>query len=177
MSAFLKGRALIHPEEIDDDEAFAESLRALMFGGDEDEERSTQSRSNWNYHPPPSYTSPFTNLNFQAGGTTRMSTFEWIRDLDDLDNIISEEVAVPPTPLPTSNILEKIDDMTDKLGSWFSVAMPHYHKRLFRYAFDEMAEIGSMLRTGQINASEAEQRFDTVMAGVGELVEFSRYED
>jgi hypothetical protein len=176
MSANLKGRPLIDPNDIDDPESFNEALRALMLGGDEDEERSTKSGSNWSYHPPAPHSSPSMNSSL-VGGIARMSHFEWISDLDELDRVISEEVAAPPTPLPTSGILERIEDMTDKLGSWFSVAMPHYHKRLFRYAFDEMAEIGSLLRTGQINASEAEQRYDTVMAGVGELVDFSRYED
>ena len=161
----MAGRPLIHPSELESDFAVNQSLKALLYGDDECPTRSTRARG-W---------SKDTDSE-ELGRVATMTPFEWLRELEEIDDMISEEITVNPTPLPTANLLEKIDDMTDKLSTWFSNPLPRFHARKLRHSFDEMAEIGSLLRSGVINAGEAQQRFNTVMSEVSEIVDYSNFE-
>ncbi len=154
MPANLQGHPLVRSSDITDVASLREALRALMFGGDEIN-RSTAAP-----------------VSRGMGGSNMIP---WYEDLAEIDHTISEEVGVTPTPLPTSSLLEKLDDMAGKLESWYAVSLPVYQKRLMHHAYDEVVEVAGMLRGGQINAGEADRRFGAIMAEVGEVYDFSRY--
>jgi len=157
----LQGAPLERSTQISDPDAVREAVRALLYGGDEDSHRSTESR----------YISRDSDKEDMEGD------MPWYEDLAELDALIAEEVAVAFTPLPTANLLEKIDDMAEKMGGWFAAPLPIYQKRALRYAFDEMAELSSFLRAGKVNAGSASETFDRILAEAHEIVDFSRFLD
>lgn len=101
---------------------------------------------------------------------------EWYEDLQEIDEQISEELGLTPTILPTGSLVEKIAEAAEQLGSWYAVSLPPYQKRLMHTAYDEMVGVGTDLKTGKINVAEAQSKFDTIMAEVNEIVDFSKYQ-
>jgi len=97
----------------------------------------------------------------------------WYEELSDIDGVISENVEVNPTILPTGSLLEKIDGVVEKLSSCYALAVPVFQKRALHLHYDEMAEMAGDLRAGKINAAEVGARFTTVMRDVNEIVNFS----
>jgi len=152
------GHAMTRATQISDPDFREESLKALLHGGDEDPDRDKRARG-WGS---------------RATGEGEEALKMWYEELYEIDAVISEAEEIMPTPLPTSNLIEKMDDMAYKLESWYAAPMPFYQKRLMHHAFDEVAETSGMLKGGKINVLEAQRRFDTVMSEVGELVDFSR---
>lgn len=155
MPAILTGRPLRRTSQITDFEARASALRLLLNGGDEPE-RSTRARG-WRYE-------------------SEDRPMEWFEDLQELDAQLSEEMGMAHTILPTGTLVEKIGDAVEQLGSWYAVSLPPYQKRLMHHAYDEMVGVGQDLKTGKINVAEASTRFDTIMAEVNEIVDFSKYQ-
>lgn len=155
------GNPLIRGTQITDRESVVEALKALLYGGDEDSARSTRALgwSTKEYEP-------------------EVEMIPWYEELQEIDAVISESIEnAKLTPLPTASLLEKIDDMTEKLGTWFAAPAPIYQKRQLRHAFDEMAEVASLLRAGKINAGVAGQRYSDIMAEVEEVVDFTHFAD
>lgn len=156
--ANLKGKPLSRETDITDPEAVASALRLLYFGGDEDDKRSTQVNAN-----------RYVNMGGNMPG-------QWYEELAELDNDISEALELQPiVRLPTENVLEQIDAAVEALNSWYAAPVPVWQKRKLHYAFDEMAEVSSLLRAGKINVVEAKERFENVMAEAQEIVDFSKF--
>jgi len=155
---FNKGFPMTRPSQVDDPEFREEAMKALLRGGDENPNRDLRARG-WGS---------------RATGEGEEALKMWYEELSDIDAMISEAEEIMPTLLPTGDLLEKMDDMAFKLESWYATPLPFYQKRLMHHAFDEVVETSGMLKGGKINALEAQRRFDTVMAEVGEIVDFSR---
>lgn len=151
-------KPLVRTSQITDSEATASALDALLHGGDEPK-RDTRARG-WN------------KLHYREG---KDSMKMWYEELNDIDQMISENVEVDPTALPTGSLVEKIDAAAEKLSTWYAAAVPFYHKRLLHIHMDELTEIAGDLRGGKINAAEASSRFDNIMADVAEIADFSRF--
>ena len=97
----------------------------------------------------------------------------WYEDLQDIDAVISENVEVNPTALPTGDLLTRIDAAVEALNSCYALAVPVWHKRMLHIHYNELAEVAGDLRAGKINAAEGEARFATTMAEVSEIVDIS----
>ena len=151
-------KPLVRAAQISDPEARASALDMLLYADDEPK-RDTRARG-WN------------KLHYREG---KDSMKMWYEELTDIDQMISENVLVDPTPLPTGGLVEKIDATAEKLSTWYAAAVPFYHKRLLHIHYDELAEIAGDLRGGKVNAAEAQSRFDNIMADVSEIVDFSKF--
>lgn len=100
---------------------------------------------------------------------------QWYEDVQAIDSLISEEIQANPTPLPTGNLIERIDDMVNKLEGVYAAPVPPYHKRLLHIAYDELSEVRGDLKAGRINAAEAANRFEQISSEVANISEFSKF--
>jgi len=78
----------------------------------------------------------------------------WYEELQDIDAVISENVEVNPTALPTGDLLERIDTAVEALNSCYALAVPVWQKRMLHLHYNELAEVAGDLRAGKINAAE-----------------------
>jgi hypothetical protein len=97
----------------------------------------------------------------------------WYEELADIDALISENVEVNPSVLPTGSLLSQIDEVVERLSTCYALAVPVYQKRALHIHYDALAEVAGSLRGGKINAAEAQARFSNIMAEVNEIVDFS----
>jgi hypothetical protein len=150
------GEPLARASQIVDDDAIQAAVASLLRGGDE-VARDTRARG-WNNH-------------HYGEGADAMKM--WYEELSDIDEVISENVEVNPTKLPTGSLLEKLDSAVERLSSCYTLAVPNFQKRALHLHYDELSEVAGDLRAGKINAAEAGARFAQVMADVNEIVDFS----
>lgn len=153
------GRTLTRAAQITSDEAVRRAVEYLLYPGDEPRRDTTA--QGWN------------KLHYGEG---RDAMKMWYEDVEDIDQLISENVEVNPSKLPTGSLLEKLDAATEALSTWYAAAVPVFHKRLLHIRYDELAEVSGDLRSGKINAAEAQARFDDIMADVQEIADFSNYD-
>jgi len=152
------GRPLSNPSQITRSEAVARALDALLYGDDEPERDTTA--QGWN------------RLHYEEG---RDAMKMWYEDLQDIDAVISENVEVPLSQLPTSNLVEKISSAVEAVSTWYAAPVPVFQKRLLHIHFNELAEVEGDLRSGKINAAEAEARFNVIMSDLSEIENFSKF--
>lgn len=99
----------------------------------------------------------------------------WFEELEDIDQVISENVEVPMSNLPTGSLVERLEQAVENVSSWYAAAIPVFQKRLVHIHYNELAEIEGDLRGGKINPAEAEARFGVVMADLSEIESFSKF--
>ena len=152
------GSPLTHGSQIGSSSAIARALDALLHGRDE-LPRDTKAQG-WNkYH--------------YGEGEDAMKM--WFEELSDIDAVISENVEVPMTPLPTSSLVETIRAAVENLSTWYAAPVPVYQKRALHIHYDELAEVEGDLRTGKINPAEAAARYDAIMADLSQIEAFSNF--
>lgn len=152
-------KVLTRPEQITAEDAVARAVDFLLHSGMEPRRDTTA--KGWN------------RLHYNEGSE---SMTMWYEDIEEIDKLISENVEVNPTVnLPTGSLVEKIEAAAEKLSTWYAAPVPVYHKRLLHIRFDELAELAGDLRSGKINAGEAQVRYNDVMADVAEIVDFSKF--
>jgi hypothetical protein len=154
----MPGKPLTRAAQITNETAVAQAVDALIYG--RDEPRRDTTAKGW-------------NTSHYGEGVDAMKM--WYEELQDIDMVISEAEEVNPTILPTGSLVERIEAAAEKMSTWYAAAVPVYQKRLLHIRFDELAEVAGDLRGGKINAAEAEARFDSIMAEVEEIVDFSRF--
>jgi hypothetical protein len=152
------GTPLTRPDQIVDAEAVALAVDALLYGTDEPRRDTTA--QGWS------------KLHYDEG---RDAMKMWYEELADYDKMISENVEVPLTPLPTAGLLAKVEESADRLSTWYAAAVPVFQKRMLHIHYDELAEIAGDLRGGKINAAEADARYQAIMADVAEIEGFSKF--
>lgn len=152
-------RPLDKPTDIARASAVSRALDALLYSGEEDEKRDTRAYG-WN------------KQHYEEG---RDAMKMWYEELSEIDAVISENVEVPLSPLPTQNLLERISSAVESVSTWYAAPVPVYQKRLLHIHYDELAEVEGDLRSGKINAAEAEARFNTIMADLSEIENFSKF--
>ena len=150
------GTPLRRAAQIVDSEAVEAAVDMLLRGGDE-VSRDTRAHG-W-------------NTQHYGEGDDAMKM--WYEELSDIDQLISENVEVNPSVLPTGNLVSQIDEVVERLSTCYALAVPVYQKRALHIHYDELAEVAGDLRSGKINAAEAQARFDNIMADVNEIVDFS----
>lgn len=153
----MPGKPLQRASQITREDSVAMAVDALLHGGDEDPERSTEAQG-------------FNTLHYGEGDDAMKM---WYEELQDIDKVISENVEVNPTQLPTGDLLERIDAAVEALNSCYTLAVPVWHKRMLHIHYNELAEVSGDLRAGKINSAEGEARFATTMAEVSEIVDLS----
>jgi hypothetical protein len=151
------GTPLTRASQIIDPEAVQKALDALLHGGDEPADRDTRAKG-WN-----------------EGVYNMEAKKMWYEELSDIDAVISENVEVPLTTLPTGNLVNQIEEAVERLSTWYAAAVPVFQKRMLHIHYDELAEVAGDLRGGKINAAEAQARFHTIMADVAEIEGFSKF--
>ena len=159
MKKYLTSKVLTRSSQITSEEAVRQAVDFLLYSGEEPRRDTTA--QGWN------------KLHFGEGRDSRKM---WYEDIEDIDQLISENVEVNPTKnLPTGSLIEKLDAATEAVSTWYAAPVPVYHKRLLHIRYDELAEVAGDLRGGKINAGEAQARYDDIMADVAEIVDFSNF--
>lgn len=151
-------RPLTKPTDIVRSSAVSKALQALLYGGDE-EWRDTTARG-WN------------KQHYEEG---RDAMKMWYEELSEIDAVISENVEVPLSPLPTQNLLERISSAVEAVNTWYAAPVPVYQRRMLHIHYNELAEVEGDLRSGKINAAEAEARFNIIMTELAEIENFSKF--
>lgn len=151
----MPGKPMTRPEQITDMLARARSLSALIDGRDEN--RDTRAKG-WN-----------------EGVNDMEQKKMWYEELADIDKVISEAEELPLTPLPTGELVNRIEESAMRVGTWYAAPVPVFQKRKLHIHYDELAEIAGDLRGGKINAAEASARYEAIMAEVAEIEGFSKF--
>jgi len=138
--------------------AVQKALDALMYG--EDEPRRDTKAKGWKTG--------------RYGEGEEVMTM-WYEELADIDKLISENVEVPITALPTGDLVERIGAAVESVSTWYAAPVPVFQKRMLHIHYQELAEIEGDLRGGKINVAEAEARFDTIMADLAQIESFSNF--
>jgi hypothetical protein len=149
---------LTNPSQITRSSAVARALDSLLHGRDELPRDTTA--QGWD------------KRHYEEG---RDAMKMWYEDIVDIDAVISENVEVPMSPLPTPNLLERLEAAVNAVNTWYAAPVPVYQKRMLHIHYDELAEVEGDLRAGKINAAEAEARFNAIMADLSEIENFSKF--
>jgi hypothetical protein len=147
-------RPLRNASEITRGSIVAAAVDALLYGDDE-APRDTKARG------------------WDEEGVNAMRN--WFEDLADIDRVISENVEVSMTALPTAGLVERLEAAVENVSTWYAAPIPVFQKRLVHIHYNELAEIEGDLRGGKINPAEAEARFAIVMADLGQIESYSKF--
>jgi len=150
----MRGKPLERSSQITDKEAINQALEALVYGGD-DPKRDTKAKGY-----PTSY--------------AQEDDIMWFEELQDIDNMISEEVGENVSMLPSAGRVEQIGHLQDKLWTWFAAPIPRWERRILREAINELAGLGNVLREGKVPTMQAQEQFDTIYAEVSNILDWSK---
>lgn len=151
------GKPLTRSSQIIDSGAVARALDALLHGGDEPADRDTRAKG------------------WDEGVDNMEQKKMWYEELADIDRMISEAEEVPLTALPTGSLVTQVEESAQRLSTWYAAAVPVFQKRMLHIHYDELSEVAGDLRSGKINAAEAQARYHTIMADVSEIEGFSKF--
>jgi len=151
------GKPLTRSSQIIDSGAVARALDALLHGGDEPADRDTRAKG------------------WDEGVDNMEQKKMWYEELADIDRMISEAEEVPLTALPTGSLVTQVEESAQRLSTWYAAAVPVFQKRMLHIHYDELSEVAGDLRSGKINAAEAQARYQTIMADVSEIEGFSKF--
>jgi len=149
------GKPMTRSSQITDALARASALSALIDGRDEN--RDTRAKG------------------WDEGVDDMEQKKMWYEELVDIDKAISEAEELPLTPLPTGDLVKKVEESAQRVGTWYAAPVPVYQKRRLHIFYDELAEVAGDLRGGKVNAAEAGARYEAIMADVAEIEGFSKF--
>lgn len=151
------GRSLRNSSQINNSGAVSRALEFLLHSG-EDGQRDTKAKGWDEEHP-----------------VEGRNTMQWFEELEEIDAVISENVEVPLSPLPTANLVERIGSAVEAVSTWYAAPVPVFQKRMLHIHYDELSEIEGDLRSGKVNAADAEARFGAIMDDLSQIENFSKF--